>query len=519
MRRDGSRIRSIVSVAPIPLRGGGPSEPETKHARGPFDRKQQRFGAPGARVDVRGSQQRHDAVVRMREHARRGGTRGGDLGRPLVEVNSLERDRKALSLLAPVGALAQSKAVRDLTEAATGTAAELAEHVRELARERPARVVDAGQTSDRRHESSDAGSHETIHAHRSSASAHQKLVVIQVAIVAVALVALAAGCGDSSRSHAGTATERDPSSKAVDFRAEGWKTDFARRKAPLSEFLSGGPPKDGIPAIDSPRFMTVDAVDFMRPQEPVIELIVDGQARAYPIQILIWHEIVNDTVAGVPVAVTFCPLCNTALVFDRRVNGTVLDFGTTGKLRHSDLVMYDRQTESWWQQFGGDALVGEYAGTRLELLPARIVAWREFASQHPNGRVLSRETGHDRPYGSNPYEGYDDVDSPPIAPVPNTDDNRLPPKERVVFIERGGEVVVVPYSALERKRVVRGIVGGERLLVRFRPGLASPLDSPTIAEGREVGAAEVLRDGRLVEFQEPFWFVVAAFRPGARVVR
>jgi hypothetical protein len=197
----------------------------------------------------------------------------------------------------------------------------------------------------------------------------------------------------------------------------------------------------------------------------------------------------------------------------------VLDFGTTGKLRHSDLVMYDRQTESWWQQFGGRALVGEYAGTELERFPARIVAWREFAREHPEGRVLSRETGHERPYGSNPYEGYDDVGSPPIAPVPNADDNRLPLKERVVFIERGDDAVVVPYSVLERRRVVRVVVAGERLLVRFRPGLASPLDLATIAEGREVGAAEVLRDGRLVEFEEPFWFVVAAFRPEARIMR
>jgi hypothetical protein len=340
-----------------------------------------------------------------------------------------------------------------------------------------------------------------------------------VAITAAALAVAAAGCGGSSRSPAGTAKEPDLSSVPIEFRAEGWKTDFAKREVPLSEFLSGGPPKDGIPAIDSPRFLPVGAVDFVRPQEPVIELIVDGQARAYPIQILIWHEIVNDTVAGVPVAVTFCPLCNTALVFDRRVNGTVLDFGTTGKLRHSDLVMYDRQTESWWQQFGGEGLVGEHAGKRLELLPARIVAWRDFASRHPNGRVLSRETGHGRPYGSNPYEGYDDVDSPPIAPVPNPDDKRLPPKERVVFIERGSDALVVPYSVLERKRVVQVTVGGERLVVRWRPGVASPLDSPMVAEGREVGAAEVLRDGRLVEFEEPFWFVVAAFRPRARVVR
>jgi Protein of unknown function (DUF3179) len=338
-------------------------------------------------------------------------------------------------------------------------------------------------------------------------------------VIAGVLLVVASGCGGSSSAPSGTAADRDLPPEALEFRSEGWRTDFARREVPLSEFLSGGPPKDGIPPIDSPRFLPVDEVDFLRANEPVIELIVKGQERAYPIQILIWHEIVNDAIAGVPVVVTFCPLCNTALVFDRRVAGEVLDFGTTGKLRNSDLVMYDRETESWWQQFGGEALVGEHSGKRLDRFPARIVAWREFAAQHPNSRVLSRETGSNRPYGANPYEGYDDVESSPIFPVANPDDERLPPKERVVFIERGDAAVVVPYSTLERKRTVRLVVGGEQLVVRFRHGPVSALDAAAVAEGRRVGAAEVLRDGRLVEFDEPFWFVVAAFRPDARIIR
>jgi hypothetical protein len=133
--------------------------------------------------------------------------------------------------------------------------------------------------------------------------------------------------------------------------------------------------------------------------------------------------------------------------------------------------------------------------------------------------VLSRETGHERDYGANPYAGYDDVDSPPFFPVANESDKRLPPKERVVFIERGDEAVVIPYSVLEQRRIVQIVVGGERLVVRFRRGPVSPLDDGAVAEGRDGGAAEVLRDGRLVEFDEPFWVVVAAFRPDARIVR
>jgi hypothetical protein len=299
----------------------------------------------------------------------------------------------------------------------------------------------------------------------------------------------------------------------------GWQTDFDRRAVPLSEFQRGGPGKDGIPAIDRPRFRSVEDVDFLEPKEPVIELEVGGEARAYPIQILMWHEIVNDSVEGVPVAITFCPLCNTAIAFDRRIDGRTLDFGTTGNLRDSDLVMYDRQTESWWQQFGGRALVGELTGEKLEQIPARVVAWREFANEHPDGKVLSRETGHARRYGENPYTGYDDVDSPPFFQTRNSDDDRLPPKERVVFIERGGRAVAVPFTTLRRRKRMKVEVAGHTFVVRWRAGVASSLESKSVAAGRDVGAAEVRENGRLVAFDEPFWFAVAAFRPNARIVR
>ena len=293
----------------------------------------------------------------------------------------------------------------------------------------------------------------------------------------------------------------------------GWKTDFSRHTVPLSEFQSGGPGKDGIPALDRPRFAPAAKTTYLRPQEPVIELIVRGEARAYPLQILIWHEIVNDRVRGVPVAVTFCPLCNTSLVFDRSFRGRLLDFGTTGNLRNSDLVMYDRQTESWWQQFGGEGVVGRYAGARLRQLPARIVSWRAFVRAHPRGLVLTRATGYSRPYGSNPYTGYDDVNSPPFFPTKGAGDTRLKPKERVVFIQRGRAAVAVPFSVLARKRQVRVEVGGHHLVVRLTGKTSSALDSAAIASGRSVGTAEVREHGRLVPFSEPFWFAVAAFRP------
>jgi hypothetical protein len=308
----------------------------------------------------------------------------------------------------------------------------------------------------------------------------------------------------------------------------GWRTDFSRASIPFSEIASGGPPKDGIPAIDVPRFTGVEEVEFLDDAEPLILVRVGGATRAYPIQILIWHEIVNDKLGGVPVSVTFCPLCNTAIVFDRRVDGRILDFGTTGNLRNSDLVMYDRQTESWWQQFSGEAIVGELTGTRLDQLPARIVSWSEVRREYPQAKVLARpgtvnrpgdQTFSDRPYGSNPYTGYDDVSSPPFFPAEGDDDRRLQPKERVVFLEAGAEAVAVPFTALRERQEITVEIGGRMLVVRWRPGVVSALDSGDIASGRDVGAASVTEAGKPVAFHEPFWFAVAAFRPEVRIVR
>jgi hypothetical protein len=300
--------------------------------------------------------------------------------------------------------------------------------------------------------------------------------------------------------------------------AASWSTDFSKRSVPLDEFQSGGPAKDGIPAIDEPHFTPAGDVDWLEDREPVIEVTTGGETRAYPIQILMWHEIANDEVGGLPVAVTFCPLCNTAIVFDRRVDGKVLSFGTTGKLRDSDLVMYDRETESWWQQFGGEALVGELTGTELEQLPARMVAWGDFRREHPSALVLDKETGFLREYGANPYAGYDSIDSPPIFATRGDDDDRLPPKERVVYVEVGSEAFAVPFSSLTKERTIEVETDSGTLVVRWEGGVASALDEAAIATGRDVGAATVRLDGELVPFSEPFWFAVAALRPDIEIV-
>jgi hypothetical protein len=215
-----------------------------------------------------------------------------------------------------------------------------------------------------------------------------------------------------------------------------------------------------------------------------------------------WHEIANDTLGGRPVVVTFCPLCNTALVFERELDGVVHDFGTTGNLRFSDLVMYDRQTESWWQQATGEAVVGELTGKRLTFLPAQIVSLADFEATHPDGDVLSRDTGHSREYGANPYIGYDTVDQDPFLFIGETD-GRLPPKERVVTVGDGSDAMAFPYSELRKVGVATATVAGDTIVVFWTPGTASALDRPNIDEGQDIGATGVFEpviDGRELTF-------------------
>ncbi len=285
----------------------------------------------------------------------------------------------------------------------------------------------------------------------------------------------------------------------------GWGTDFEIASIDLSEIMSGGPGKDGIPAIDEPRYEPISASrEWLHEQAPVIALNVNGEARAYPLAILIWHEITNDTLGGVPLVVTFCPLCNTALVFEREIDGVVYDFGTTGNLRFSDLVMYDRQTESWWQQATGHAIVGTLTGARLPFVASQILSLREFAAAHPEAQVLSRDTGNRRNYGSNPYVGYDSVDQQPFL-FRGVVDGRLPPMERVVTVTVDDESAAYPYSEIATTGVVHDEVGGVPVVVFWQPGLSSALDTALMDEGRDIGSTGVFDptvDGRSLTFRQ-----------------
>ena len=284
-----------------------------------------------------------------------------------------------------------------------------------------------------------------------------------------------------------------------------FSTDFSKHIVPYDEIHSGGPPKDGIPAIDEPQFIPIaEADEWLKEVEPVILFEHAGDARAYPIQIFMWHEIVNDVVGGLPVTITFCPLCNTAIAFERTLDGQILDFGTTGRLYFSNLIMYDRQTETWWQQATGEAIAGELTGARLTFLPAPIISWADFKAAYPEGSVLSRETGFNPPYGRNPYAGYDDVNRPPFLYLGPELEGPLPPVARVLALDLNGEAVAYPYEVLAEVQVVNDAVGGVEIAVFWTPGTASALDARTVAGGRDVGTANAFErslDGQLLTFR------------------
>ncbi|MCF6306134.1 MAG: DUF3179 domain-containing protein [Rhodobacteraceae bacterium] len=282
-------------------------------------------------------------------------------------------------------------------------------------------------------------------------------------------------------------------------------TDFSKTSVDFSEIMSGGPPKDGIPSLASVTFVPVAGTEIPG-REPVITIEMAGQTpRAYPVRYLTWHEIANDVIGDVPVAVTFCPLCNSGIVFDRRLNGETLSFGVTGKLRFSDMVMFDRETESWWQQFTGEAIVGELTGQKLTVVVSWTESMEEFAGRNPQGMLMAEPTGYRRAYGANPYAGYDGSETP--------------------FLYRGEEP---PFGIQPLSRVVKvgnrawplgrlaeaGIIEEAGFRLIWSEGMASALDTREIAKGREVGNIRVFdASGNPVGHDVVFAFAFHAFAP------
>jgi hypothetical protein len=311
---------------------------------------------------------------------------------------------------------------------------------------------------------------------------------------------------------------------------------------PLDQIVSGGPPPDGIPSIDSPKFISIDDGNkFLADSDKVVGVNINGDVRAYPLQILVWHEIVNDNVGGIPVAITYCPLCFTNQVFSRTVNNTILEFGTSGKLYNSNLVMYDRSSNSLWSQALGEGIVGIYAGIKLQKLPFDVAYWKDWKQLYPQSKVLSKDTGSARPYGADPYGDY--YTSPDILfPISNKD-NRLGLKEIVVGLENEELNKAYKIQDIEKLKVINDQVNNKSVtLFSLYPMMARVFDrsvngqtlifqynftnnditdkqtgSQWDFEGKSVEGP--LKGKQLLRFpfDEGYWFEWAAFHPGTKV--
>ncbi len=268
-----------------------------------------------------------------------------------------------------------------------------------------------------------------------------------------------------------------------------WKTNWSKHSIAYSELLSGGPKRDGIPPIDKPKFTNInEAKKYIADKEPVIFVKINDEVKIYPIQILMWHEIVNDSISDKKISVTFCPLCNSAIVFNRILDEHEYDFGTSGLLRNSDLVMYDRQTQSLWQQFTGEAIVGDLLGKQLELLPSSLIGFKEVYENYPNAKVLSKDTGFNRDYGRNPYAGYDDINKTPFL-FDKKSDSRLRAMQKVLTLSIDGIDKAYTYDSIKKIKVYND--SELDLVLFYKKGTNAALDSSKISSSRDDGAYTV----------------------------
>lgn len=283
-----------------------------------------------------------------------------------------------------------------------------------------------------------------------------------------------------------------------------WRTNTAKHLISLDDLDSPGVTKDGIPAINQPRFVrTKEARAWLGDREPVITTEINGVSRAYPMQILIWHEVANDVVGGVPVVVTFCSVCHSAIVFDRRVGGRTLSFGVSGFVYGANMVLYDRETESWWQQFTGQSMVGDLTGSKLKRLPAQIISFAEFAAAYPDGQVLSRQTGFSRDYGRNPHLKYDNLNGYP-SHFRGKLDRRLKPMEKVVGVEIGDKTRAYPYAISGARHVIADRIGTQDVVIFHAEGTLAALDEEYIRDSKaagSTGAFDPVVDGRPMTFR------------------
>ena len=281
--------------------------------------------------------------------------------------------------------------------------------------------------------------------------------------------------------------------------------DLSNSLIPSNEILQGGPPRDGIPSIENPKFVSARAANFLKPTDRVIGITVNGESRAYPISILNWHEVVNDQIRGVPVSVTYCPLCGTGLVYNANVGGKVLKFGVSGLLYNSDVLLYDRQTETLWSQILSKAVNGPLKGRKLTMIPSSQTSWQSWLKKHPNTKVLSTDTGFSRSYGRSPYGDYD-KNTDTYFPV-SARSRAYHPKERVLGITINGKQKAYPFVELGKlgTNSIKDNFQGQNLTINF--DIAN-------RDGEVLGP-----NGRPVELVNGFWFAWYAFHQNTAIFK
>jgi hypothetical protein len=268
-----------------------------------------------------------------------------------------------------------------------------------------------------------------------------------------------------------------------------WSTNWNKHSIFYNELLSGGPSKDGIPALTNPKFETISqAKKWLKNDEPLIFVTIKNQSKAYPLSILIWHEIVNDVLANKEILITFCPLCNSSIVYSRVLNNTTYTFGTSGLLRNSDLVMYDRQSDSLWQQFTGEAIVGDLTNQKLQSLTSSIISFKDIFLSYPNTEILSINTSYDRNYCKNPYSGYDNINSSPFL-INRDIDDRLKPMRRVATIEINSKYKAYPYNILKKKNIINDTFENKNIVLFYKKNVLSVLDNRDIGDSKNIGTA------------------------------
>lgn len=290
-----------------------------------------------------------------------------------------------------------------------------------------------------------------------------------------------------------------------------FNTDLSKKSIDLSE-VTVVVNKGAFPVLKNPEFIGKEkAENVFFSKEPALVVHLHGEARAYPFNMLTVHEIVNDQISDTPLLVTYCPLCNSGMVFNRIVKigdeSVKLDFQVSGMLRNSDMIMYDEQTESWWQQLTGESIVGNFTGFSLEIIPSMVLSVEDFFKRFPEGKILSKNTGIRSRYGYNPYVGYDKMDNSPYVGFINPQklNNRLPHMERVVNFSVNGKHKIYTFTSLAFSKAYHDEFEGHKVVVFYKKGTVSVLDQAKISESKDVGTAVIFKpevNGEWLTFRE-----------------